>query len=144
MRGFAPWLLISHVARVYAQTTLSVPSQSQQQVTAGQSPLALSIPQAPTALNLSVALCSTTTPFPRFFVNNGSAISSPTIDDAGQELFLEGGVAFWNGTSPATFYAFTDSGSSGSRFFEVALSANGVFNTRVIGFWSGSLNVRNA
>lgn len=98
---------------------------SQQQVTAGKAPLALEIPEAPTALNISVALCSTETPFPKFFVGDGSVVLDPTIDNAGQEIFLDGGVAFWNGTGPATLYAFADSGSTGSRFFEVALSSNG-------------------
>lgn len=125
MRRLVAWLVLSHAWRCWAQTTLSLPSKSQQQVSSGQAPLALQIPEAPTALNLSVAVCSTDAPFPRFFVNNGSAVSNPSIDNAGQEMFLDGGVAFWNGTGPATLYAFTDSSSSGSRFFEVALTANG-------------------
>lgn len=102
---------------------------SQQQVTAGKAPLALAIPEAPAALNISVAVCSTDTPFPRFFVGNGSVVLDPSIENAGQEIVLDGGVAFWNGTGPATLYAFADPGSTGSRFFEVALSANGELKT---------------
>lgn len=124
MRRLLAWLVLSHAWACWAQT-LSIPSMSQQQVTAGKAPLALGIPQAPTALNISVALCSTDIPFPRFFVGDGSVVLNPSIDNAGQEILLDGGVAFWNGTGPATLYAFADSGSTGSRFFEVALSANG-------------------
>lgn len=130
MRRVATWLVLSltqaWVCR--SQTTLAVPSITQQQVTPGQAPLALSIPEAPTALNLSVVLCSLPPPYPRFFVSNSTGNSDPSIDDAGEELLLDAGVAFWNGTGPATFYAFTDTGTSGSRFFEVGITTGGEFS----------------
>ncbi|KAF8308581.1 hypothetical protein DL93DRAFT_2142285 [Clavulina sp. PMI_390] len=122
MRRLVAFLVLNYLSQCWAQTTLSIPSQTQQQVTSGQSALTLAIPQAPTALNLSVALCSTNSPFPRFFVGNGSAVSNPTTDTAGDEIFLDGGVAFWSGSGPATLYAFPTSGGTGARFFEVALT----------------------
>ena len=123
-RRVVAWLLLGHACGCLAQTTLSVPSKTQEQVSSAQPPVALSIPQAPT-LNLSVALCSTETPFPRFFVNPGSPVSNPSIDNAGQEIFLDGGVAFWNGGGPATFYALLEPGSNGARSFEVGLTNSG-------------------
>lgn len=124
-RRVATWLFLSHVWGCWAQTTLSVPSKTQEQVSLGQPPVVLSIPQAPTALNLSVALCSTNPPFSRFFVSDGPAVTSPSIDNAGQEVFLDGGVAFWNGSGPATFYAFPAPESDGPRSFEVGLTDGG-------------------
>lgn len=119
------WLVLSQAWTCWSQSTLSVPSQTQQQVAPDQSPLTLIIPEAPTALNLSVVLCSLPTPYPRFFVSNGTSSSTPSIDNAGEEITLDAGVGFWNGTGPATFYAFTDTGTDGTRFFEVGLTTDG-------------------
>jgi hypothetical protein len=119
-------VILSQARLCWSQTTLSIPSKTQQQVASGNPPLALFIPQTSTKINVTVAICSLDIPFPSFSVQNGTGPVDPPQDSAGRELVIDGGVATWEGVGPATFYAFAPQGVTGSRFFEVGVNAGGV------------------
>lgn len=125
--AFVLYVFITQALLCYSQTPLTIPSVTQQEVTAGKLPVALLIPQTTSKLNLSVAICSSDEPFPSLFIFNGTGPANPPENQAGIELTIDGGVASWEGEGPATLYAFPPSGVSGSRFFEVALSQGGEY-----------------
>jgi calcium channel MID1 len=120
MRIFAIWLILGPLGCL-SQTTLSIPSVNSQQVSSAQSPRIFNIPSSPSPLNLSIALCSGTHS-PRFFISNGTTTNDPGIENAGDEIFLYGGLLNWQGTGPTTLFAY--SGGIGSQSFQVGLTTD--------------------
>ncbi|KAF8335333.1 stretch-activated Ca2+-permeable channel component-domain-containing protein [Cantharellus anzutake] len=121
---FALWLTLTPLSCL-SQTTLSIPSKTSASVSSIESPAVFAIPSSSSTLHLSVVLCTSTQPPPRFFLNNGTNMPPPGTETSGAELVLKGGLAQWTGTGPATLLARAGRGGSGNqtRSFQIGISA---------------------
>jgi len=78
---------------------------------------------------VSLSLCTDVTPYPQFYISNGS-LSNVTLS-------LDAGFATWNGTSPdgILIYALSVAPIGGTRTewsFQVAVSTTGVFQLSTV------------
>lgn len=96
------------------------------------SPAIFAIPPFPSNLSVSVAICSSSSSFPRFFFSNDSSkrVASPN-DAEGEgytEMILQDGFAEWTGGfREGGYLAVTNTGQTP---FEIGLSQNGAWCIR--------------
>lgn len=97
----------------------------------------VSIPASTDVLTVSVALCTSGTSTPRFFVTNNTQISVPSAGDVGQsdvfEIEVADGIGIWTGfmENGGTLVA-TDSGRSS---YEIGVSTTGDPVHEYLGDW---------
>ena len=96
------------------------------------SPHSFGIPHADSALSISVALCSSTSSVPRFFVTNTSdsndqADPGPSGGDNNFEIHISYGQGIWSGVFPNGGIVAVDPNGSSEVSLQIGVSDSGSF-----------------